>query len=116
MARLSPQRKIAAIGVHISQGVTSHGFALNVTTDLDHFKLIVPCGISDRPVTSIAQELAGGRSVPGLEQMAQAVSLNAGRVFAQQMLWLDSLDSLLLRTETVDRKDNVPAEAVNRVQ
>jgi len=112
----SLQRKIAAIGVHISQGVTSHGFALNVTTDLGYFKLIVPCGIGDRPVTSIAQELAGRRSVPDLEHIAQAVSLNVGRVFARQMLWLDSLDSLLLGTETAASEENLPAEAVNRVQ
>jgi len=89
------QKKIAAIGVHISRGVTSHGFALNVTTDLEYFKLIVPCGISDRPVTSIAQELPGRRSVPGVEQIAHAVSLNFGRVFRRQMLWLESLDALL---------------------
>jgi lipoyl(octanoyl) transferase len=92
--RASDQKKIAAIGVHISQGVTSHGFALNVTTDLDYFKLIVPCGISDRPVTSIAQELAGKR-VPSLEEVAHSVSLNFGRVFDRQMLWLESLDALL---------------------
>jgi len=116
LAGQSPQKKIAAIGVHISQGVTSHGFALNVTTDLDYFKLIVPCGISDRPVTSIAQELVGKRSVPGFEQIAQAVSLNVGRVFSRQMLWLDSLDSLLLSRETVDSAESLPAEAVNRVQ
>jgi lipoyl(octanoyl) transferase len=89
------QKKIAAIGVHISRGVTSHGFALNVSTDLDYFKLIVPCGISDRPVTSIAQELASKRSVPTMDQVAHAVSLNFGRVFAQQMLWLESIDALL---------------------
>lgn len=91
----SDSRKIAAIGVHISRGVTSHGFALNVTTDLDYFKLIVPCGIVDRPVTSIAQELGDARPSPAMEQIAHAVSLNFGRIFGQQMLWLESLDALL---------------------
>ena len=98
------QKKIAAIGVHISSGVTSHGFALNVSTDLDYFKLIVPCGISDRPVTSIAQELAGRGPVPNLEQVAHAVSFNFGRVFARQMLWLESLDALA-NTEEAQRQN-----------
>ena len=89
------QKKIAAIGVHISRGITSHGFALNVTTDLDYFKLIVPCGISDRPVTSIAQEFDGKQPIPNLEQVAHSVSLNFGRVFQRQMLWLESLDGLI---------------------
>jgi lipoyl(octanoyl) transferase len=94
-SRSGEQKKIAAIGVHISRGITSHGFALNVTTDLDYFKLIVPCGISDRPVTSLAQELKGNRSLPTMQQIAHSVSLNFGRVFARQMLWLESLDALL---------------------
>ena len=92
--RISEQKKIAAIGVHISRGVTSHGFALNMTTDLDYFKLIVPCGISDRPVTSLAQELTG-KPVPTMDVVAHAISLNFGRIFARQMLWLESLEALL---------------------
>ena len=95
MSEHTGQKKIAAIGVHISRGITSHGFALNVTTDLDYFKLIVPCGISDRPVTSIARELEGRRPLPEMEKIAHSVSLNFGRVFARQMLWLESLDALL---------------------
>jgi lipoyl(octanoyl) transferase len=96
----TPPAKIAAIGVHISRAVTSHGFAVNVTTNLDYFKLIVPCGIADKPVTSLAREMeqnsvSNQKQPPGLEQMAELVSRNFGRVFGAQTLWLESLDSLL---------------------
>jgi lipoyl(octanoyl) transferase len=101
----SREAKIAAIGVHISSGVTSHGFALNVNTDLDYFNLIIPCGIPSKPVTSIAAQL--GKPLP-LEEVAHAISRNFGRVFASQILWLDSLEALLSQNMGVPMKP--PAE------
>jgi lipoyl(octanoyl) transferase len=85
-------RKIAALGVHISRGVTSHGIALNVNTDLSFFNLIIPCGIESKPVTSMQKELK--REIP-LQDVAHALGRNFGSVFASQILWLDSLDALL---------------------
>ena len=89
-----PKPKIAAIGVHISRFVTSHGFALNVNTDLSYFNLIVPCGITSKPVTSMQQELGKPLDLNGV---AQSISRNFGTVFSSQMLWLETLDNLLAR-------------------
>jgi lipoyl(octanoyl) transferase len=86
------EAKIAALGIHVSRGVTSHGIALNVKTDLSFFDLIIPCGIRSKPVTSMAKEL--GRELPTLE-VAHALSRNFGRVFERQMLWLETLDMLV---------------------
>ena len=90
--RPAAESKIAAIGVHISRSVTSHGFALNVNTDLSCFDLIVPCGITAKQVTSMQKEL--GRELD-LNEVAQSVSRNFGSVFASQMLWVETIDSLL---------------------
>jgi lipoyl(octanoyl) transferase len=88
------EKKIAAIGVHVSQGVTSHGFALNVTTDLRDFEWIVPCGITDRGVTSLELEADSDRQ-PTMERALHATARNFGRVFERQMLWCESVDQLL---------------------
>jgi lipoyl(octanoyl) transferase len=73
-------RKIASIGVHVKQWVTLHGFALNVTTRLDQFDLIVPCGIRDVVMTSVAQEL--GRTDDALAAEARrAVVASFARTF-----------------------------------
>jgi lipoyl(octanoyl) transferase len=93
-----PEAKIAAIGVHISRSVTTHGFALNVSIDLEAFTLIVPCGITDRQVTSMERELK--KTIP-LEEVATSASRNFGRVFNSQMLWLESLDDLLSQAAAV---------------
>ena len=93
-----PEKKVAAIGVHVSQGVTSHGFALNVTTDLRDFEWIIPCGLADRQVTSLELEVDSDTPAdrqPTMESAANSISRNFGRVFERQMLWCDSIEDLL---------------------
>ena len=88
--------KLAAIGVHVSGGVTSHGFALNVTTDLRDFQWIVPCGITDRTPASLEIEVDDLPALtPTLDNAANSVARNFGTVFERQMLAVESLGMLL---------------------
>ncbi len=103
--RHTPEAKLAAIGIHISRFVTSHGFALNVNTDLSYFNLIVPCGITSKPVTSMQRELDEPLD---LNAVAESISRNFGVVFSSQILWIETLDALLGRAVGVPMKP--PAE------
>lgn len=92
------EKKIAAFGIHVSQGVTSHGFALNVTTDLRDFDLIVPCGITDRTVTSLeleAQPTDDPVRQPTMQNAINSVARNFGRIFERQIVACDSVEELL---------------------
>jgi lipoyl(octanoyl) transferase len=82
-ARGGGPRKICALGVHLSRWYTRHGFALNVTTDLSHFGLIVPCGITEASVTSLEAEL--GQPVP-LAAVEDALARHFGEVFECPMV------------------------------
>jgi lipoyl(octanoyl) transferase len=104
-----PERKIAAIGIHVSRGITSHGFAFNVTTDLRDFALINPCGITDRPVTSLAREVRGPASLPSLEAVAHQAARQFGLVFGEQVLAVESLAALRAQAATRQPAGSEPA-------
>ena len=89
------QDKLAAIGVRISRWVTSHGFAFNVSTDLTHFDFIVPCGISDRGVTSLSRLL--GRSVR-IREVEDALVRSFGAVFGRETVEVSRPPTLPLRS------------------
>ena len=102
------EKKIAAIGIHVAQAITTHGFALNVTTDLRDFGWIVPCGISDREVTSLELQ-SNLPEKPTLTDAAHAVTRNFGRVFRRQVLASSSLAELLNDRSTGQPPGAAPA-------
>lgn len=75
--------KVAAIGVRIARWITSHGFALNVTTDLNYFQMIVPCGITDKGVTSLSRLL--DRQVD-MKEVARSFAVRFGEVFERDII------------------------------
>ena len=103
------ERKIAAIGIHVARGVTSHGFAFNVTTNLDDFRLINPCGITDRPVTSLAREVSDPAPLPTLEALAHRAAGQFGVVFGEPVEMLESLAALRAQAQTAAAAPESPA-------
>jgi len=94
------ERKIAAIGIHVARGITTHGFAFNLSTDLDDFSLIVPCGIKDYAVTSLAREVESTQCLPTLEELAHHTARCFGQVFNQQILAVESQAALRTQAES----------------
>lgn len=82
-ARGAPSRKISAMGVRVKRWVSMHGLALNVSTDLTHFDLIVPCGLPGRPVTSLARE--NGESAPTMAAVKSSLVEQLDRVFGARL-------------------------------
>ena len=99
------EEKLAAIGVHISRWVTSHGFAYNVSTDLRNFDLIVPCGIAECRVTSLEKLL--GRSVEEKE-VSPRIAKHLGELLGLEMKEA-SVKAILEKLEQVEPQLEVPA-------
>jgi lipoyl(octanoyl) transferase len=83
----NPQgKKIAAIGVRISGGIAMHGFALNVSTDLNYFQHIIPCGMPDLPFTTVELELCGSTSI---QEIAAIISSKLAANLERELVWSD---------------------------
>jgi lipoyl(octanoyl) transferase len=98
VVEVKDEEKLAAIGVHLSRWVTSHGFAYNVSTDLRYFDLIVPCGIAGKRATSLEKLL--NRRVE-MKEAATRIAAHFGEIFGlgQRTCSRDALDTLLRKHE-----------------
>lgn len=114
--KIAQEKKIAAIGVHVSRGITSHGFAFNLTTDLRDFQWIVPCGIADREVTSLEREIPDAAQLPGLPQLAEAAARYFGQVFGEQVLALEDGSAGLAVMRSSVQQVGVPVHVPDEVQ
>jgi lipoyl(octanoyl) transferase len=113
---IGQEKKIAAIGVHVSRGITSHGFAFNLTTDLRDFQWIVPCGIADREVTSLEREIPDAAQLPPLPHLAEAAARYFGQVFGQQVLALEDGSAGLAALRSSVQHVGVPVRVPDEVQ
>jgi Lipoate-protein ligase B len=101
-------RKIGSIGVHISRGVTTHGFAINVNNDLQPFEWIVPCGIEGCRVTSLGRELGGEQDVA---QFGEEVAERFASVYERSLLPIEA-GQLARHVEGIESLIGAPAAAV----
>jgi lipoyl(octanoyl) transferase len=84
------RRKIASIGVHVSRGVTTHGFAINVDNDLRPFAWIVPCGLDGVSMTSVREQAPGGGEAPALPAIRASVAAQVAEAFGRRPLAISS--------------------------
>ena len=103
--------KVAAVGVRVSRGVTSHGFALNVSPDLSYFAHIVPCGLIDAGVTSVERLLGRPAPLPDVEEL---VIDSLGRVFGLEMVEAKARPGTSGKQQATGNKDSRPAMAAAR--
>ena len=104
-------RKICSIGIHVARGVTSHGFAFNVTTDLGGFNLINPCGISGCQMTTLEHEAgAHAEGIPALEIVAQETAQLFGQTFGVPVEEVESVTKLHPDAEEETDRPVFPAQ------